>query len=863
MNKYDTILDAYREDDATNLVTSFNGLTGAIVLAAGTNITLTPSGNTITIAATNDSTAVWGSITGTLSNQTDLQTELTSLQDQIDDIDSSVTLADVSANSTTAPLSLYTMTSTIPVEFRSSDGNTLLYLDETNERIGIGISTPDGKLHVHSATAGAVTASASFDDLVVENSGAGGMSILVPDASYGTFNIGSPTSNAFAYFEGRYSSGDFNLVNAQSGGFIRFYTNGGSITERMRITSTGTVGIGETSPSTTLHIKPASGDAGLRIHAQGGNDALLQLQAESAGGSQAIIQFGDNVTLARGRILYDTNSGSGTYDVMSFSTASTIRWQMDASGNLIAGTDNAYDIGASGATRPRTGYFGTALALGGTPASTGTLRLNNAGSFKIRNAGNTADFEIITVTASDVLEIGTGTLLSSIVFNENGSDTDFRIESDTDANMFFVDAGNNRIGIGTASPAAGTTLHVDASGGAIIRATRLASGAGVIQLEADGTDGTLTTTNQMLFRTNAGERMRIDTSGNVGISDTTPINLLTLRGSTIGATNASVGIKQSTTGDGFGSQSSINDDFVRFYHSGTIGFIESTYQSTGGYTPLAFGTSNVERMRIDNAGLVGIGTTVPGRALEINSATGINLRLTYNDSNGSATNYADLLTTSGGNLTITPSGGTVALGTSTLTMTGSLAATGARVTKGWFTDIESTNMPTVGGTSLSSTFAPIASPTFTGTVTIPAAALNGQVNLDGTPASDHSAVGPVTNTFNAGYSSAIGDLVFMGSGGKWLEVDADAVATCNGLMGIALEAKNDTEAMLVALPGSFVRDDTWNWTVGATLYAGETLGLPQEAIPTGADAIIKVIGFAVSADVIFFNPSPDQQSVVA
>ena len=51
--------------------------------------------------------------------------------------------------------------------------------------------------------------------------------------------------------------------------------------------------------------------------------------------------------------------------------------------------------------------------------------------------------------------------------------------------------------------------------------------------------------------------------------------------------------------------------------------------------------------------------------------------------------------------------GTQALGANNLTMTGSLAATGARVTKGWFTDIESTNMPTVGGTAiLSSLTAP-------------------------------------------------------------------------------------------------------------------------------------------------------------
>jgi hypothetical protein len=142
------------------------------------------------------------------------------------------------------------------------------------------------------------------------------------------------------------------------------------------------------------------------------------------------------------------------------------------------------------------------------------------------------------------------------------------------------------------------------------------------------------------------------------------------------------------------------------------------------------------------------------------------------------------------------------------------------------------------------------------------AVLSGYTKLV-SPAANSTATGHVTGSFQSGYTAAAFDLVYMGTGGKWLEVDADAVATCNGLLGIALEAKNNTEAMLVALPGSFVRFDTWNWTVGATLYAGETLGAMQETIPTGADAIIRVVGFAVSADVIYFNPSSDQQSTVA
>ncbi|MBU1151359.1 hypothetical protein KJ632_00855, partial [Patescibacteria group bacterium] len=58
-------------------------------------------------------------------------------------------------------------------------------------------------------------------------------------------------------------------------------------------------------------------------------------------------------------------------------------------------------------------------------------------------------------------------------------------------------------------------------------------------------------------------------------------------------------------------------------------------------------------------GNVGIGTTAPDKALEINSATGNNLRLTYNDSDGSAANYSDFSISSSGDLTITPTGGQV------------------------------------------------------------------------------------------------------------------------------------------------------------------------------------------------------------
>ena len=134
---------------------------------------------------------------------------------------------------------------------------------------------------------------------------------------------------------------------------------------------------------------------------------------------------------------------------------------------------------------------------------------------------------------------------------------------------------------------------------------------------------------------------------------------------------------------------------------------------------------------------------------------------------------------------------------------------------------------------------------------------DGAFSLDATPNTDHTANGPQTSILASGYSSTIMDLVYLGSSSKWLEADADATGTSINLLGIALEAKTDTQAMNVALPGSFVRDDSWSWTPGVPLYVSGTLGAITATKPTGSGAVVRTVGFAVTADVIFFNPSSD------
>jgi len=77
------------------------------------------------------------------------------------------------------------------------------------------------------------------------------------------------------------------------------------------------------------------------------------------------------------------------------------------------------------------------------------------------------------------------------------------------------------------------------------------------------------------------------------------------------------------------------------------------------------------------------------------------------------------------------------------------------------------------------------------------------------------------------------------------------------MLGIALAAVDSGAALNVALPGSFVRDDTFNFTPGLPLYISNTLGAITATKPTGSGDIVRTVGYAITADVIYFNPSSD------
>lgn len=145
---------------------------------------------------------------------------------------------------------------------------------------------------------------------------------------------------------------------------------------------------------------------------------------------------------------------------------------------------------------------------------------------------------------------------------------------------------------------------------------------------------------------------------------------------------------------------------------------------------------------------------------------------------------------------------------------------------------------------------------------INAATLTGNLNFSAVPASDHTANGVTMSAFNLGATVALMELVYLGSSSKWLLADADAVGTSGTvLLGICLDGGDDTDTTTVVTFG-LVRDDTWNWTPGDELYVSTTAGGITATAPSGSGDVVRVIGHAVTADVIFLNPSPSHSTVV-
>lgn len=135
--------------------------------------------------------------------------------------------------------------------------------------------------------------------------------------------------------------------------------------------------------------------------------------------------------------------------------------------------------------------------------------------------------------------------------------------------------------------------------------------------------------------------------------------------------------------------------------------------------------------------------------------------------------------------------------------------------------------------------------------TLLAAASEDARELDPTPG-DHAGSGPYA-AMTVGESVTFGQALYMKSDGKLWMADANATTTMP-VVALALGTITANNSGDVQKLG-FIRDDTWTWTIGGMIYASGTTGALTQTAPNSSGDIVQVVGYAVTADVMYFNPS--------
>lgn len=123
-----------------------------------------------------------------------------------------------------------------------------------------------------------------------------------------------------------------------------------------------------------------------------------------------------------------TNKGTG---ILQFKTDDTARWRINGTGNLLAETDNLYDIGANLATRPKALYLGSTLRVG--PST-------EMGSIYIELGDQTAP----NVAFIDFHTDGLSTDYNARILRNSGAAGTLQIENVGGASIIFVTSASAR-----------------------------------------------------------------------------------------------------------------------------------------------------------------------------------------------------------------------------------------------------------------------------------------------------------------------------------------------------------------------------------------------------------------------------------
>jgi hypothetical protein len=358
------------------------------------------------------------------------------------------------------------------------------------------------------------------------------------------------------------------VAKFEHGGDISFYDTAGTDAKLFWDASAESLGIGTTSFASALSVATNGGSwttsasDGVGINYNSGNANISTYLDNST------LKIGAGVTQKNGITIYGQTGGNR----VTFDVAGSERMRIDSSGNVGIGTDSP----------------SAKLDLGSSTGQKLLMYANN--NIKYGMSIETSEYRMF---AEDQADLTFGHMARS--------------DGSTYSEAMRIDSNGN-VGIGTDSPSAissnATTLRikslVNTKGGAVILESADESLRSYFYPTSTGTQlGTLTN-HDLLFMTNTTERMRIDSSGNVGIG-MSPSGALSVRPSGTGSEDSHIG---------FGANL---DAYITTGSDGIVVFREGN--GSGG---------NTERMRIDSSGNLLVGTTSARNSREVSIDGAIN-----------------------------------------------------------------------------------------------------------------------------------------------------------------------------------------------------------------------------------------------
>jgi hypothetical protein len=421
---------------------------------------------------------------------------------------------------------------------------------------------------------------------------------------------------------------------------IKFFNDG---SESMRITSTGSLGLGTSAPSKKLEINSATGDALRLTYNDTDGSAVDYVDFNvSASGNLVINSSGNETQIA----------SSDSFDILGHN-GSTLGLKL--AGVLVTATANEIN------------YVDT---IAGTAEASKALVLD--GDRNLTNVNQLTLSTLVSDATTDSTSISTGAVTTAGGVGIAKNLTMGGIFSNTNVTQSTSTATGSLVTAGGAGIAknlfVGGTLN--ATGAATLSNALSVSGA---ITNSDATQSTSSSSGAITTSGGIGIAKNLNVGGTVTVTgDATLSANLSVTGPAlvipVGNTAA-----RPTGAEGqirYNSETSQFEGFGAGNTWGSLGGVTDVNQDTyisaedtagANNDELKFFNNGSESMRLTALGLMGLGTSSPAKKLEINSATGDVLRLTYNDNNGSAANYADFDISATGILTVNTSGAKINL----------------------------------------------------------------------------------------------------------------------------------------------------------------------------------------------------------